>query len=430
MIYARRMRLLSIAVVLGACGGGGTDPRVIPGGGIGDGDIDGTVFVHVIDASTDAPLANATVAIGGKPLMTDAKGFVEFGDVDGPQTIAVKLQGYRPIVWALANGKNVTIPLDKSAATVGKAVLSGSITGWDPTGLDANHLKAAAVLYSQSDNIGDAANSIETPNMQNICRGAACNWTVNTRAGTVSLVAAILDLDNKGTVTDTDDTITIIGWATKTGITVEAGVNQSGLALTMVEAGNLENLTIDFGAPPASLTTNGAYVGIEIGDDEVVQLPMFDQRANMLLAPKAAVFGGTKGLRLTAVAQTTAGEAGAQSIVLRRELTGPTLEAGDWLTPPVGVSATRTSASWQLVAGAALHQVQYRNTLGDSVLDITVFDNTATTVDVPALVTLPVSGNLTARVSGIGADFDVQDFSLEDDEDKLFAISAQPVPIP
>ena len=429
MLYDRTMRLLSIAFVLGACGGG-TDPRVIPGGGIGDGDIDGKVFVHVIDNSTDAPLANASVAIGSETLMTDAKGFVEFGDVDGPQTIAVKLQGYRPAVWARANGKNVTIPLDKTTATVGQAVLSGSITGWDPNGLPTNHIKGAAVLYSQNDNLGDDANTIDTPNMMNICGGAACNFTVNTRAGTVSLVAAIIDVDSKGTVTQADDTISIIGWATKTGIVVEAGVNQSGLALAIVEAGNLENLTVDFGSPPASLTTKGAFIGVEISDDEVVQLPMFDQTTNMLLAPKPAVFGGTKGLRLTAVAQTATGDAGAQSIVLRRNLSGPTLAAGDWLTPPVGVSATRTSASWQVVAGAALHQVQYRDTLGNNVLDITVFDDKATTVDVPALVTLPVSGNLTARVSGIGADFDIQDFSLEEDEDELFAISAQPVSIP
>jgi hypothetical protein len=207
-------------------------------------------------------------------------------------------------------------------------------------------------------------------------------------------------------------------------------VNQSGLALTIVEAGNLEDLTVDYGTPPASLTTRGAFIGIEISDDEIVQLPLFDQLSNTVLAPKPAVFGGTKGLRLTAVAQTTAGDAGAQSIVLRRNLAGPTLAAGDWLTPPVGVTATRTSASWSIVAGAAAHQVQYRDTLGVSLLDITVFDDTTTTIDVPALVTLPVSGNLTARVSGIGADFDVQDFSLEDDEDDLFAITAQPVAIP
>jgi len=424
------MRLLPFAFILAACGGGGTDPRVIPGGGIGDGDIDGKVFVHVIDNSTDAPLANASVAIGGMTLMTDAKGFVELGDVDGPQTIAVKLQGYRSTVWAMANGKNVTIPLDKTTTTVGQATLSGSITGWDPSGLGAGHVKAAAVLYSQTDNLGDEANQIDTPNDMNICGGLACNFTVNTRTGTVSLIAAILDVDGKGTTTQADDTFSIIGWATKTGITVEGGVNQSGLALTIVEAGNIEAITVDYGTPPAALTMKSAFVGIEIGDDEVVQLPFLDQTSNMLLAPKPAVFGGTRGMRLTAIAQTNTGGLGAQSIVIRHDLSGPTLAAGTWLTPPVGVSATRSSATWGLVTGAVAHQVQFVDAAGVNQLQITVFDNKTTTIDVPALVSLPVSGNLTARVAGIGADFDVEDFSLEDDEDKLFALAAQPAAIP
>jgi len=404
---------------------------VIPGGGIGDGDIDGKVFVHVIDNATDAPLANATVAVSGnEQKVTDAKGFVEFDGVDGPQTFAVELQGYRPTVWAFANGKNVTIPLDKSTANVAQATLSGSITGWDPMGLPMNHIKGAAVLYSQTDNLGDEGNDIATPNMMNICGGPQCNWTVNVRAGTVTLVAAIIDVDTKGTLSQADDTISIIGWATKTGITVEAGVSQSGLALTIVEAGNLENLTVDYGTPPAALTTKGAFVGIEISDDEIVQLPLFDQTTNTLLAPKPAVFGATASLRLTAVAQTGMGELGAQSIVLRRNLAAPTLAAGEWLTPPVGVTATRDAASWQLVTGAKLHQVQYRDAQGNNLLEITVFDDKATSVDVPLLVELPASGALTARVSGIGANLDLQDFSLEEDEDELFAVAAQPVQIP
>lgn len=425
------MRLLVTSLVLiAACGGGGgTDPRVIAGGGIGDGDIDGKIFVHVIDTSTDEPVASATVAIGGVEKPTDAQGFVEFEDVEGPQTIAVEMVGYRPTVWALANGKNVTIPISKTAASQ-MATLSGTITGWDPSGLPANHFKGAAVLYSQNDRLGDEANNIPTPGNMNVCTGATCNWTVNVRSGTVSLVAAIVDFDSKGTLTEADDTITIIGWATKTGIVVEAGVNQTGLALSIVEAGNLQDMTIDYGTPPASLTQKASLIGIEIDDDEIVQLPQLDPAATTLLAPKPSVFGPSAGIRLTAVAQSAMGDRGPQSIVIRRNLTGTNLVAGEWLTPPVGVSATRTSASWELVANAALHQVQYRDALGTNLLEITVFDDKATTIEVPPLVALPVSGSLTARVSGIGADIDVQDFSLEEDEELLFAIAAQPVTVP
>jgi hypothetical protein len=422
------MRLVVLLALAGACGGGGgnTGPRVIEGGGIGDGDIDGTVFVHVIDNTTDAPIVNAMVEISGTAQKTDADGLVEFVDVEGPQTISVKLQGYRPTVWASANGKNVTIPLTKSSATiVGQATLSGSITGWDPTGLPANHVKGAVVLYSHTDTLGDEANERTTVSQRNICTGATCDWMLVTRTGKVSLFAAIIDFDTRGTPADTDDTLTIIGWATKKGITVENGVPQTGVPLTIVEAGNLENLTIDYGASPAGLTSKASVVGIEISDDEIVQLPVFDATATTVLAPKPNVFGGTKGYRLTAVAQTAVGNTGAQSIVLRRNLKAPKLDAGTWLTPPVGVSGTRTSASWSLVAGAIAHQIQFLDTAEQVQLEMTVFDKTTTSIDVPELVALPVSGALEVRVSGIGASFDVQDFSLEDDEDKLFGLASQ-----
>ena len=400
---------------------------MIAGGGIGDGDIDGKVFVHVIDGTTDAPLASATVAIGGQELMTDAKGFVELKDVEGPQTIAVKLQGYRPAVWDGANGKNVTIPLAK--LSVDQATLSGSIPGWDTITVPAQHIKAAAIFYSQSRTLGDEANDLPTPNGGNICLSqSSCNWTVVSRTGTVTIIAAIVDRDTKGTLTDpNDDTQTIIGWAVKTGVSVAAGVNQTGITLDRVEAGNLETLTVDFGTPPASLTTRGAFIGFEVGDDEVVQIPMLE--GTTVLAPKASVFGAT-GMRLAAVAQTTSGDLGAQSITLRRGVSGTTLAAGTWLTPPVGVTATRTTATWTPVADAALHSVQYRDPADKIVLEVTVFDNKLTTTAVPGLVALPASGALTARVQAIGADIDPQDFSLEEDEDKVTGIAVQPVQIP
>lgn len=417
--------VVAVLGVLAACGGS-AGPRLIEGGGIGDGDIDGKVWVHVIDNTTDAPLVNAMVDIGGTTQMTNADGFVEFVDVEGPQTIAVKLQGYRPTVWARANGTNVTIPLSKASATiVGQATLSGTITGWDPTGLPADHVKGAVVLYSHTDTLGDEANELTTVSQRNICTGTTCEWMLVTRTGKVSLFAAIIDFDTKGTPADTDDTLAIIGWAVKKGITVENGVPQTNLALDIVQAGNLQELAIDYGASPSGLPSKGSVVGIEVSDDEVVQLPVFDAAATTVLAPKPSVFGGNKGYRLTAVAQTAAGDNGAQSIVLRRNLKAPTLAAGTWLTPPVDVAGTRTSASWSPVAGAVAHQVQFLDAAEQIQLEMTVFDNKTTAIDVPALVALPVSGSLKVRVSGIGASFDVEDFSLEDDEDKLFAIASQ-----
>jgi len=422
---------LGLGVVIGCGGDDPVAPRVIPGGGIGDGAIDGRLNVHVIDGRTDAPIAGATVLVGTDEQVTDADGLVVVDGVSGPQTVTVKATGYQPTMWVGANGANVTMPVTASPApAVGQARLSGTIAGWDTITVPAQHFKAAIVLYSQSDDLGDASNNIATPLNANICVGPTCSWSVESRTGVVSLVAAIIDRDTKGTADETDDTTAIIGWATKADITVEAGVAQTGQVLTLVEAGNLQDLTIDLGAPPAGLPQRVAFVGIERGPDEVVQLPLFlATEQTSLLAPRPAVFGATATYRLTAVAQTTTGGDGAQSILLRRGLTSTTLAAGTWLVPPTGVTATRTTASFQPVAGAVAHQVSWKTATGDTLLEATVFD-ASTTVDVPALVALPASGALTARAAGLGADFDVTEFSLATDEDKLFGIASEPVAIP
>jgi hypothetical protein len=407
------------------------DPHVIPGGGVGDGEIDGEVNVFVVDHD-DAPVAGATVEIGGAHKTTDAKGLVTFPDVEGAQTIAVKAAGFRSAVWVGANGANITIPLEATGAAPDSATLSGTIAGWDSITVPTGHAKAAIALYSQNTRLGDGANDLQTPAMGNICvGGASCNWTLVSRTGAVTVTAAIVDRDGKGTPLDpNDDTQSIIGWAFKTGVMVEKDVNQSGLMLDLVETGNLETMTIDTGTPPAGLSEVTSIPGVELSKDEVVQLPSFiNTDPTMLLAPKRTVFGGSATYRLTAIAQTSSGDTGAQSIVLRQGLTTPDLAAGDWLVTPTSVEASRTTASWAPVKGAAIHSVTWADATGD-LLEITVLDAKTASVEVPALVALPVSGTLTARVTAIGADLDLNDFSLEDDSDLIWGASAQPVSIP
>ena len=115
---------------------------------------------------------------------------------------------------------------------------------------------------------------------------------------------------------------------------------------------------------------------------------------------------------------------------MRRDLTDTTLTAGDWLVPPTGVTATRTSASFEPAAGAKLHSISWTNASGDQLLEITLFDASVTSIDVPSLVALPVSGALTVKAGGIGADLDLADFSLERDEDKIWGFTVQPVSVP
>ena len=120
---------------------------------------------------------------------------------------------------------------------------------------------------------------------------------------------------------------------------------------------------------------------------------------------------------------------GAQSVVVRHGPTTTALAAGTWLVPPTGVTATRANAAYTPVSGAKAHSVDYLDSTGKTLLEITIFDTKTASVDVPALVALPASGTLTAKVNGIAADFDVTDFSLDTDRDKLTGISAQPVTI-
>ena len=420
---------LAFAYLLVACGGGNdVDPRVIPGGGLGDGAIDGEVNIYVVDHD-DAPIADATVQVGSTEAVTDDDGLVVFTDVSGPQTVVVKAQGYRSVVWDRANAANMTIGLEPLRPLApDQAALSGTITGW--SGISTTNVKFGIVFYSHSDELGDDANSIETVDT-NACFGVTCSFTLNTRTGTVSLVAAILDVDTKGTPDGSDDARTIVAWAKKTGIVVEKGVNQSGLALDLVEAGNLNAVTIDYGTPPAGLPKHDAYIGITLDDDEVVQMPTFLENVKSdVLVPKPSAFAADASYRLTAIAQTTTGEEGAQSVLLRRDLSGTTFDAGEWLVPPIGVTATRTSATFEPIENAKIHSINWKNAAGDELLEITLFDRTVTTIDVPSLVALPVSGALTVAVGGLGAEIDLQDFSIDRDRDKIWGFTAEPVTVP
>ncbi len=427
----------SILVILGlaaACGGNDAGPRLIHGGGIGDGDIDGTLNVYVIDSDSKAPVSGAMVQVGTMAAgTTDATGLLTLkaDGLKGAQDIAVKMAGYRGTAWLHADGANVTIPITKLTVTPDSATLRGTITGWDNITVAAGHAKVALITYSQSDTLGDAANNIATPANTNVCIAAVCSWSLVSRTGTLSLVAVIADRDGKGTPTDpSDDTTTIIGYATLSPITVMKGVDQSGIALAQVDAGNLQNATIDFGTPPAGLPMTQALVGIEVGTDEVVQLPTFLQTATAtVLVPKPSVFPGAMTYRLTAVAQTTAAMT-AQSVVLRHALAGPMLAAGMWLIPPANAAATHTGATFTPVAGAKAHNATWSDSGGVQQLEVTAFDSAATSIAIPPLVALPTTGTLTAKIGGIAADFSVTDFSLEDDKDQLTGVATQPVTVP
>jgi hypothetical protein len=430
------MRLLRFAclAVLVACSNS-PSPRLIPGGGIGDGDIDGTLNVYVIDHDTEAPITGATVEVGKTQKTTDSKGLAVFGP-SGPQTITVTATGYVSTVWASADGANVTVPLNPTPDTPAQATLSGTITNWSSITAMPQHYKGAYVVYSYDEKSNNNSNNLTTPANGQLCgvlpTDTDCAWTIVTRTGTVTLTAILFDRDTKGTVSTDDDTTTITGYATVPSVTVASGVNQSGIALQLVDAGNLENVTIDTGMPPAALTTTGYLVGIELANFEVVQLPVSAIATDFstLLVPKPTVYAPDALFRLTGVASTSTMPQ-PTSIVQRTKLTSTALAAGTWLDTPTNVMVSLTSASFDPVAGASAHQITWQDasTPPNDVLEVTIFDPKVTAFDVPDLVALPTTGVPNAKVQAFAATFDVKNFSLDDDLYELWGASAQPATV-
>src|SRR5688572_4947940 len=93
-------------------------PRVISGGGIGDGPIDGVVNVYVIDDLTRTPISGATVRVGTVDGTTDATGLFVAEGLTGPQTVVVKAAAHRSDMWVGANGTNMTFNLAPATEAV------------------------------------------------------------------------------------------------------------------------------------------------------------------------------------------------------------------------------------------------------------------------------------------------------------------------
>ncbi len=427
----KRLLLGLVTAAVTGCGGD-VEPEIIPGGGIGGGEIDGVANIYVIDDMTREPIAGATVVVGNVEGVTDTTGLFVAEEVDGPQTVIVKAANYRSAMWIGADGANMTINLELAKdPTPPSATLSGQINGFSAITVAANHVKTAAVWYSQTDDLGDPRNEIVTPNDMHTCLSLGninCTFSVRTRSGNLALIAAVFDRDTKGTLPPGDDTQTLIGWASRGGVVVQAGVDQSAQDLTMILSASLVTETVDFGTVPTSLPERGALIGIDLGPDGVFQLPLWRTPSEpSLLVPSLSSVSATN-YRLTGIAKANTMEIAPTSIVLRRAMTGTVLSAGDWLEPPTNVSVTRLGASWTPNPNATVHSVEYEQDDGTQLLNISVFDST-TSVTIPELLTLP-AGLIIGEVNAIGAPgLDPTSFSLDEDRDKLNQVGSSPTQI-
>ncbi len=424
------------ALTLAACGGGNdAEPRLIPSGGVGDGSIDGKLNVYVIDGDTDAPIASATVLVGEPgetPLegITDSTGLITFesGDLGGPTTITVTADGYVVSTWMGANGANVTIPIDSTTAPgVPQAELRGTITGWDTLSVADNHILIASVNYSHTPELGDAANEIDTPQVggglgPNTCgilgANSVCDWRLNVRTGTIALFATIVDVDTKGTPTDrSDDTTEIVGFAFKGNVTVEGGVNQTGLALTQIDSAGLGQMTLTFPAAPAGLTERGALVGVDLGAEGVMNLAFVNpDESSTPTVPSLAGDFADASYRITAFANSaTAGNGDAPgSVILKRGLTDMTIDLGAWMDQPSGLAAAAGTYSFTPVDGAVLHVADFADAAGETLWNVALFDGRSS-FTLPGLTPNPLTtGTLTFGVSAFDGTVDLTDFTLDD----------------
>ncbi len=443
--------VFALIVFAAACGGddGNTpSPTVIPGGGITDPGIDGTVHVYAIDSDTDLPIAGATVRVGTLEGATDATGlFTAKGDLSGPQTIAIKASGYATSLFVGADGANVTAALDRTPEPTTEAPhaeISGTITGWDALPAPAtDHITAALITYSQTRELGGNDNNIEPPPSgggldSNVCAKIAgasppCAWRVNARVGTVAVFATMVDIATQGTATEADDVLTVTGFATAPNLTVVANAAQSGIALTPLAAGSTATAAVSFGTPPSGLVATFGIVGVDLGAAGVMRVPPLAPPMTTTVVPNlSAIAGSTYELTALAQEQVTDGTA-AQSIVLRRGLTtASSLAAGDWMAPPTGMWSDRATAGFNAVTGASGYAMEFETSSGSGsgnrVMNVIVLDDTIAVPLPTAFAPLP-SGGLVYRVNAFdaGADFDVRDFAIDDLDDVLVRLSSETI---
>ena len=397
---------MSTAAAAGACGDGDGGisgppvPRMIPGGGIGDGKISGYLNVFVIDDETDAVVSSAAVRVGESAAttacdaLTDSTGIASFDppscpSLVGPVNVTVSATGYAPSTWIGVNGRNLTVGVRSiSAPAFGSATVYGTIAGWDALPAPAvNHQTLAIIGASQLPGLGDRENDMaqgkRTVDVDiggtlypvdidaNICARNAlvndCNWRLITRTGAQAHFGIIVDHDTRGTDDDeSDDTFTVIAWALKRNLSFGKGATASGEVL--------DDHPRRRHAEPGGVVCVGAfgldYVGalptLELGAEGriAIILPALDSTSLMTRVPKLTGVLADAHYDLIATARDAIDE--PQPVTPRgcATSTSPTTVAvSGWLPPPTGLTVSNGTYSFTPAAGR--HVARRRAADGD-----------------------------------------------------------------
>lgn len=458
--------LTGLALIAGCSSGGGSttppSPRLISGGGVGDGDIKGTLYVYATDEDSRLPIAGAEIRVGASAapspchVLTDSTGLAAFDatncpSLTGPVTLTASASAYAPGTLIGVNGVNVTVPLRAhTRPPVDSATVSGTIAGWDTLPAPASgHQTLAIIGASQSPDLGDRANNLDsgtrnvpllggvstTPIPANVCVRSAlandCNWRLTTRTGVQAHFAIIIDQDFHGTTDESDDTRSVIAWAIKTNLDFDAGATASGESLDMIAATDMQTMTTSYVAPPSGMDYVASYPMIDLGDAGRIPIifPVMDLTHTSTTAPKLTGPLARAHYDLIAQAQDAMDQDAPSSLRWMRSVnTATTVALTTWLAPPTAVTVASGTYSFIGVSGATLHSAEINTATGDRLWSITIFDG-STSFTLPGLAPDPLpTGSLTLKVNALQIPgLNLRDVQFDDAKDLLTGLSSDAI---
>jgi len=474
----------------GACGGGNPlpsthEPRIIQGGGIGDGPIRGALNVFVIDDDTRNVLSSAAVRVGAAEEMepcqalTDSTGLARFdssgsssgASADGgaagasscklltmPATLTVSATGHAPSTWIGVDGSNVTIALRAiSAPALPRATVTGTIAGWDTMPAPAaDHNRLAIIGASSNPTLTDRANTIDQGTRSvdvdiggniysfdvasNVCVRNSnplalvndCNWVLTTHAGAQAHFGILVDQDTKGTPDDdTDDTFTATGWAIKTGLSFGDGTTTGGEILQPIADADMQSFTASFASGPSGLDYVVGLPVLDLGAEGRISiiLPALNKTTLMTRVPRLT--GPLAGAHYDMIASATDDAAKPMPATLswlRGVNPSATVAVTSWLPPPTAIAMTGGTFSFTPVTGATVHGAELQTMDGQRRWSVTIFDST-TSFTLPGLSPDPLPlGTIRFAVSALRIPgVDVKNIVFDDLRDVLTDISTDEI---
>ena len=330
------------------------DPGYVAGGGA-SGELAtqaGPMRYCVVDQYTSLPIAGAALtASDGATAVTDGDGRASFTGRLGLQDITVVAVGYVPTTWSGASGQHNTIVLDRIDPPSARA--RGTIAGWQalPDPRPGHHTEAIVSYsltrdYQARENhlvqIGDANRCIRTPTVE-----MPCAWALTTRIGPQIHTAVILDVD------DSDDTRTVIGYATGIPVVMAEGQTLTDSVLTMVRSNELVRMTAEFQPPPPDRDEVRAIPLLDIGEAGRIAFAapgLGPDAPEQLVLSSTGTLAGT--YYLAAIATPTTGPYPFTRVV--EGVTEPVLVPSTTWPEPYTMTDCGTDC-WQLPASETMH---------------------------------------------------------------------------